>query len=1060
MKTKQKKYKFSKGEINEKLLERQDLDILESSARYIKNYISTPFGSLKVRGGSENVAKVATNITPFSTPTITNSIGGTDANLYNLTSMFTSTGIYGVTTWFKYDFGSSLAVYKVHGVRMYFDFEEPELEPIITNGVITGVTLTNAGKGLNNVTLTVTDILGSDADLEAVVNSSGVITGVTINSGGTGYTSKTSISVSYTKASDSVLVQGSTDDTNWTTIDTWDITTEETDFTAKPSASYRYIRLVGTGLINGVLNLYNVRVYSYTPETADIKLCPFVFNLLQKYLLILKNESIQIYQNDALVQTIGAIGLLSSYFPTLKTAQAEDTIIFTHPDLKTKQLQRMSSKAVAFTGATNDKITADGIILEDGYRVKVSSTGTLPAGLSANTDYYTVQSSGRIVSGSKTYGSNLISGLIPTYTSNIYVGAYTIGALTDGATSPQVEMASGGDLNPRTAVFTYDLLTSKVVNNFGYYLSYLSSRSHPTSVKIEGSNDGTIFYLIDTVATSGTASSGNYYFDFTNTLSYRFYRVSATFASYGTLIGEWYMRYGEYPYETYTTCKLSTTKGGSPVDITDTGTGTHTVTFQDYYWEFKDFPFVNIPKDAFSATISTNPAFTITPSEDTGSVKITGTGTFTSGYVGQIIDGNGGRLRVTDYESATVIYGYTIIPFYTTAGITSGNWTLISGYEDVWSSTRGYPTSCMFFQQRLWFGGSKSKPNTIWGSRVGVYNDFENVGNYENDAINETIASEQIDEITSMYANRGIQVFTAGAEWVVPEGATSPSNFSITKSTSNGSLDTVSPIDIAGTTLFIEKNGQSLLAFVYTDTQASYLTSSMSLLTSLINNPVSMTVDYNSSQDIGNFLYLVMADGTMAVFCIILDQKIQSPVRFETGGLIKNVVNVAGDTYLLVDRDDLIFLEKLSEDKVDMTIVNTQHSASITGLDDYTGKYVRVYNDTDYGEYFVINGAITLNDTPTEDVNIGYSFDYEMISNKISIDGQTENIEKRIAKATVVTNNTNKLTFCGQTLSQTDDVYDVYGCTGFARDCYFTMSGRFDTAEVLSILLNLNYGSK
>ncbi len=831
MRSKQKKIKFSKGQINSRLLERQDLDVLDSSARLVKNYISTPFGSIRSRGGTENIAKINSGKTALSTPTITNSIGGTDASLYNETALFVSDGIEGDTTWFKYDFGSSQAIYKVYTENIYFSFTAPVLTPVIVDGVITGVTISTAGIGLNSVTLTVTDILGEDADLTATVNSAGTITGVTVTDGGTGYSSKTAITVNYTKPSETVTLQGSLNDSTWTDLDTYSITSTTTDFVTTVSANYRYLRVVGAGVLATKVNLYNVRAYSLVAGSTTFKLVDFVFNQDQKYLLVLKDEEILVYEDDSLIDTVTATGLVDTLFDTLKIAQAEDTMVFTHPDLKTRQLVR--------------------------------TTG-------------------------------------PTFT-------------------------------------------------------------------------------------------------------------------------------------------------------------------------FGDFPFTNIPNALFGAETVVQPAQTLTPSATEGSIKLTsGGGTiFSSASVGQLIDGGGGRVRITEYESATIVYGYTVIPFYTTSAIASGEWDYITGYEAVWSVTRGYPTTCMFYQQRLWFGGSKSKPNTIWASRVGQYNDFDNVGNYANDGINATISSQQIDEIVNIYANRGIQVFTAGAEWIVPEGATTPDTFTITKNTSNGSLSSVNVVDIAGTTLFVEKNGKSLLGFVYQEGQAAFMTSSLSLLTDLIQGPIGMAVDHNSSADIGNFLYMPMADGTMVTWCIILDQKIQSPVTFDSAnnGLVKEVVNVAGDTYILVDRKDEVYLEKLLEPStvgnVDMLTTDNTLSASITGLDDYTGSYVRVYNSTtDFGTYYVIDGDITLSSTPASAVNIGLVFDYEMKSNKIAINGQTENIEKRISKATVVTNDTTSLTFSGQTLEQSDDVYDLYGVTGFMRDCYFTMSGSFDYAEILSILLNINYGEK
>jgi len=831
VRSKQKKYKFSKGEINPKLLERQDLEVLESSASYINNMVSTPFGSVRTRGGTENIAQVADNITIIATPTITNGISGTTANLYNETALFISGGISGITEWFKYDFGAVGSIYKVYTENMYFSLTEAKLTPVIVDGVITGATINTEGIGLNDVILTVTDRLGEDAELTATTDSAGAITGVTVVDGGTDYSSTTSITIDYTSPSETIKLQASIDDATWVDIDSYDVTSITNDFVSTIDSSiYRYVRFLSDGTVKSRLNLYYSRAFTSTPEADSIKMMSFVFNLSQKYLMVLKDEEIEVFEDDVLIETVTATGLVDSLFENIKATQAEDTMIFTHPDLRTKQLVRSQ-----------------------------------PAGV----------------------------------------------------------------------------LT----------------------------------------------------------------------------------------------------------------------------WTFEDFPWINVPMDAFGSEVTTQPAQTLTPNATEGSIKLTAGGAvFTSASIGQLIDGNGGRVRITEYESTTIVYGYTTIPFYTTAAIASGDWDYIAGYVDVWSATKGYPVTCLFYEQRLWFGGAKSKPNTVWASRVGQIDDFENVANYANDSISATISSEQIDEIVNIYANRGIQVFTAGAEWIIPEGATTPDTINVSKNTSNGSLAKVEPTDISGVTMFVEKNGKSLLSFVYSDTQAAYTTESISLLTDLMENPVRMAIDYNSSQDVGNFLYVAMEDGSMAVWCIMLSQKIVSPVRFNigNGGLIKDVVNVAGDTYLLVDRKDKIYLEKLTNGKLDSETTDSSLAANITGLGDYNGEYVRVYNDTDgdLGTHYVLNDEITLDSAPTAEVNIGYQFAYALTSNKISINGQTENIEKRIAKATVVTADTASLTFENQVMSQTDDVYDFYGVTAFSRDCRFHIIGTWDYTEILSILLNINYGEK
>jgi hypothetical protein len=471
----------------------------------------------------------------------------------------------------------------------------------------------------------------------------------------------------------------------------------------------------------------------------------------------------------------------------------------------------------------------------------------------------------------------------------------------------------------------------------------------------------------------------------------------------------------------------------------------------------------NIPKYAFDGEVSTAQTIDLNIDVTDGLVTITADSAPTdpSGFViGNYIDGGGGRVKITQVVSTTVVKGITIIPFYTTAEIS--DWTYITGYEDVWSATRGYPASCLFYQQRLWFGGSKSRPATIWGSRVDDYNNFLNVGNFDNDAIDVTISSNQSIEIFNLYGNRGIQVFTASSEWIIPEGNLTPTAISISKNTSNGILKGIEPVDISGTTMFIEKNGKTLLSFVYTDTQASYITSQLSMLTDLIQSPIDMGAEYNSTKNRANYLYIVLEDGTMVVACILLDQQINSYVKFETEGLIKDVCVLGNEVYLLVLRNDALMLEKFGEYKTDMTKAYTVVDINAGRIDsEYEGLEVTVWDDDAvYGKYTVTDGTFDTTGM-TGTVNIGLDFNYTLVSNKIAIGGQTENIEKRIAKATVVTKDTPTLTFCNQQITQDDDVFDFYGVTSPARDVRFTIEGTgVDYIEVLSVMLNLNYGDK
>jgi hypothetical protein len=506
--------------------------------------------------------------------------------------------------------------------------------------------------------------------------------------------------------------------------------------------------------------------------------------------------------------------------------------------------------------------------------------------------------------------------------------------------------------------------------------------------------------------------------------------------------------------------------------ISYTGNYSGTMEATSLVWNFGYFNFENIPKYNFNGDTVSAKTTTLTPDVTEGLVTIEESGaesgtTFTSASVGQYIDGGGGRVKITDYVSTTIVRGITIIPFYTTVAFST--WDYIAGYEDVWSATRGYPTSCLFYQQRLWFGGSLQRPNTFWGSRIDDYNNFKNIGNFDNDSIDVTISSQQVNNILNMYANRGIQVFTTSDEWFIPEGSLTPNTISISKMTSNGAKRGVRAVDISGTTLFIEKNGKSLISFVYNEGQNSFVTSHLSLLTNLIDNPVNIDIDYNSIQNEANYLYIVNSDGDLIVACILLDHKINSYVKFNTEGTFKDVCVLGSEVYVLVNRQGGYSLEKLVNEKGDMVKDYTPIATNrVYPATEYINKDIIIYDDDNfYGRYYIdaldatVYPYITLGSVPAGDVKVALGFEYSLTSNKIYIGNNTDNIEKRIAKSTVTTLNTPTLTFCNQTISQSDDIFEFYGVTSPARDIRFLINGNGENnLELLSVLLNLNYGDK
>ncbi len=70
---------------------------------------------------------------------------------------------------------------------------------VLTNGVLTGITITNGGSGYTSApTIAITGGGGAGATATAIINGSGVVTGATITHGGTGNTVTFTDNTSYT----------------------------------------------------------------------------------------------------------------------------------------------------------------------------------------------------------------------------------------------------------------------------------------------------------------------------------------------------------------------------------------------------------------------------------------------------------------------------------------------------------------------------------------------------------------------------------------------------------------------------------------------------------------------------------------------------------------------------------------------------------------------------------------------------------------------------------------------------------------------------------------------
>jgi len=377
----------------------------------------------------------------------------------------------------------------------------------------------------------------------------------------------------------------------------------------------------------------------------------------------------------------------------------------------------------------------------------------------------------------------------------------------------------------------------------------------------------------------------------------------------------------------------------------------------DASWTLSSITFDYIPKHAFTITL-TSPTHSLTPSAKEGTVELTaGGGAFTAADVNQYIrikEGYGfGIARIISFISSSKVLVVTEVPFDKISAYASGAWEVESGYEDVWSAGRGWPKSVTFHEGRLYFGGSRSRPSTIWGSVVGRFFDFDKGQSLDDEAVESTVDTNQFNAIVNCISGRDLQFFTTGSEFYVPQGQLepiTPTNFFVKIATRNGCKPSIKPVGLDSGTLFVQRQGKSLNEFVFTDTEAAYVTNRISLLSShLLKTPTDMAIRRATSTDESDQLFIVNGDdGTIAAFSMLRSQQVIAPSEFITDGQFKAVGVDVDTVYVVVKRvisgTDKYFVERFDNTLTLDSAVTGGSAGGVTAAN-LAGKTVKVIAD-------------------------------------------------------------------------------------------------------------------
>lgn len=300
-----------------------------------------------------------------------------------------------------------------------------------------------------------------------------------------------------------------------------------------------------------------------------------------------------------------------------------------------------------------------------------------------------------------------------------------------------------------------------------------------------------------------------------------------------------------------------------------------------YLWSLATVDFVGGPWEDDNA----NTAATMDASDTAGAISVTAANyLFQTGHSGSLlrIGASNGYVRITEVVSTSLVSA-TVVKALASHAATN-DWAM-----GAFNEYNGYPQAVQFYEQRLYFAGTRRQPQTVWGSVEQSYEDFTPGAN-SSDSVNYTIADNQVNAVRWMSAAKSLALGTLGGNFIMQSdtssGPITPTSISIKKETVYGS-DLIMPKRIGNATLYVQRNNLTLRELSYDFNTDSQLAKDVTILSEHITTSGVKDMDYQEAPD--GILWVVLKNGKMATLTRLADQDITAWSRHDTLGSFLSV---------------------------------------------------------------------------------------------------------------------------------------------------------------------------
>jgi hypothetical protein len=389
---------------------------------------------------------------------------------------------------------------------------------------------------------------------------------------------------------------------------------------------------------------------------------------------------------------------------------------------------------------------------------------------------------------------------------------------------------------------------------------------------------------------------------------------------------------------------------------------------------------------------------TITPIHESGTVN-------DGGIDWTFINFGSGFVKITAYTSSTVVTGTvqrTLPPTIVTGSPLFAATTFWN--DSAWSAKNGYPAAVVFFEQRLFFAGTDTSPQTIWGSKSnGQYENFDPEDASADSALDFTPASNDRDTIRWLASKGNLIAGTYSGAFLIRgsgnDDALTPSNIQAKKNTGTA-CSTVSPVLIGEKVYFSQRAGKKVFTSGYSADTDGLVSSNITIKAQGIADGGILEMAYQ--QEPYNILWMTSGDGQLLGITVEDEQQVAGWHRHDTDGSFESLCCVPNGTndelWVIVKRTiggaTKRYVELLEPDDsisfyVDSGLIYDGAAATvISGLDHLEGETVAILADgAVVDSQVVVSGDITLS-VAAELVYAGLPYNSDLIPMKIEAGGE------------------------------------------------------------------------